>query len=246
MSGMVFACVGKMFKIGTKKNKRGVSMVKVLRSVMLVLGVAVASFANMVVVDLNNPWSWTNGLESVYTTDGTDYGDVVLIDGIDLNNDTYSDVSFTLTTLNDVDKFYFNVGDFKKFGDNLTISGSGFSYDVADRTEKPTGHKADGDGFYDIVMNFDNPGNLREVTFIVSAGAMNLSVEDFVNSPATDDFGGNYGIYTMAAHLQNIDGNGASIWVGGNEATSSVPEPTTMVLLGISLLTLGLLPKRKK
>lgn len=95
--------------------------------------------------------------------------------------------------------------------------------------------KADGDGFFDIKLDFGNANPQRfgvgESLLYTVTGISGLDVNDFnfvsVNGPV-----GNNG-FVMAAHVQSIGPNGDdSGWV-------TVPEPATLGLLAAALALVG-------
>jgi len=109
--------------------------------------------------------------------------------------------------------------------------------------------KADGDGFYNIVVSFtsaNDPGRLtagETVAFTVT-GALEGSFND-LSAP-----GGGNGTYNSAIHIQGIPTN-CSAWVGNSTSTnasaeagagaacSTVPEAGGLALLASGLMSVG-------
>ncbi len=100
-------------------------------------------------------------------------------------------------------------------------------------------HKADGDGYFDIMIDFDNDGWIRAfnggdiIEYTITLAG--LTADSFVFPSAAD--GAGTGVYVTAAHLLGLGEAGEdSSWV-------TVPEPATICLLGLGAL--GLLRKRR-
>lgn len=113
---------------------------------------------------------------------------------------------------------------------DCTAIGGNLAIDFGDNE-----HKADGDGFFDILITFPTSGSNRlnpteSVTFTMTATG--LTSDSFVDwSCDTCQGAGGNGPFRVAAHVQSTASSGGqSVWI------SEVPEPTTMLLLGTGLL----------
>lgn len=137
-------------------------------------------------------------------------------------------------TLND---FYFN---FDPALDPNSLSFSAVSVVDAVVNGITTGtdaFKADGDGFFDFVFDFQPPGGSNQF----EAGETIVYDISFSSAISAASFnfgsvsGGGAGTFLAAAKIQDINGVGQdSGWIG------AVPEPSTALMLGIGLVGLGL------
>ena len=111
--------------------------------------------------------------------------------------------------------------------------------------------QADGDGLYDIQLDFPPPPGTFTAKFTAGelvtynitytgAGSFDENSFDFLSAPA-----GGHGPFKSAAHVQGIGTDGGqSGWVNDCVPT---PEPSSMLLLGMGLTAAsGMLVRRRK
>jgi hypothetical protein len=94
-------------------------------------------------------------------------------------------------------------------------------------------YKADGDGYYDILIAFDQDGLTKafnggeSVKYTITLASLTANSFDFVSAP-----GGGMGEYKIATHILAPGGvTSQSVW-------ATIPEPATIALLGLGILTL--------
>jgi hypothetical protein len=161
-------------------------------------------------------------------------------------------VDFTLTATNltaaeNVLSLYLNL-DPALYG-TLPVTFGGLaqtgSFDTPSISQGVDAFKADGDGFYDILLSFSSGGNVNKtftqgdiLEYTISAPGLTATSFDFLSAPA-----GGHGPFHLAAHIQNTGGGEDSGWVTDSTGGSLiVPEPTsaTLALLAMSMLLVAL------
>ncbi len=98
--------------------------------------------------------------------------------------------------------------------------------------------KADGDGFYDILLDYPPPGSPKfgaGATSVYLFTLAGITANDF-NLESLCSQGCGNGSFFAAAHVQSIGPNGSgSGWVGSQGSIQLIPEPASLLLMGSGL-----------
>jgi hypothetical protein len=135
---------------------------------------------------------------------------------------------------------------------NLIKTGS---FNTPTISESANTFKADGDGYYDLQLSFTTGENIAK-TF-ANGDTLQYTISGTGISASSFDFesftnGGDSGPFTAAAQIQNTAGasHGGSGWVadstGGNIQPTNVPEPSTMVMVGLGAIALASVRLRRR
>lgn len=107
---------------------------------------------------------------------------------------------------------------------------------------------ADGDGDFDIQFDFPQPPGqgvarftggesiIYDISYVSAISA--FSFESFSN------MGGGQGTFQATAKILRISGNGSG-WIGNATTATVVPEPATGALVGLGLVALALVRRRR-
>jgi hypothetical protein len=137
------------------------------------------------------------------------------------------------------------------FNDDLDVNALNFNRiggSTSATTDISTGSnlfKADGDGFFDILVDFS-----KNVGERMTAGENLLFEISSVNPISSEMFnfgsapGGGNGTWYSAAHVQGINGEDSG-WIGSGPGVA-VPEPSTYLILGSMLGSVMLLAYRRR
>jgi len=139
---------------------------------------------------------------------------------------------------------YFS-GIYLNFDDSQDVRDLDFTHvsgDMATSIDlKRDGYKADGDGRYDILLNFSTSGNNfgagETVVYDISLAGIVASDFNYLSKPS-----GGHGPFVGAAHVQSIGSGGDSGWIAG----TVIPVPAAVWLFGSGLLGLVGVARRKR
>ena len=143
----------------------------------------------------------------------------------------------------DITGMYFNLVD----DTQATLDGLSFAHvsgPAANSTDATTNaHKADGDGFYDILFDFPPPGGQANFhaggISVYNITGIDLTANDFNVFGEAGSGAGNPGPFLSVARFQSTPGGGSD-WVG------AVPVPAAVWLFGSGLLGLVGVARRKR
>lgn len=105
--------------------------------------------------------------------------------------------------------------------------------------------KADGDGYFDFVLNYPTSGTKftdeKKSSYIITGSGLLASMfaDQSVGGPA-----GKTGFYA-GAHVQATPG-GQSGWMGATTVVTAIPEPEVYAMLGVGLGLMGWVGRRKR
>jgi len=163
-----------------------------------------------------------------------------------------------LTNNENIDKLYFNLNSADNptslIFSNFSVALGSFNFPTVD--EGVNGYKADGDGFFDIRLNFGGSGlptwfSQGDVMTCDISGIPNLTAADFVYLSAPS--GSGIGPFNAAVHLVSIfnpnghgDTSGYIGAVGPGPDVQFVPEPATYGLWGLGAGVLVVLRRARR
>ena len=197
--------------------------------------------ARALIIDLDTAFSNFAPGDDGYNAE---YGSVAI-------EDMGNDLKFTITVntdvsgiLADIQYFYFN-SNIEIESADVTLTGSDIVASSVDYNSTDSSHRPDGDGFFDIFLDFGAGvgefGPLQETSFLLQMAGVDLGIEDVLKQ----SYGHNQkGHYTVAAHFQTTSTTAGSEFLGGNPPVDPIPEPATCLLLLSGLI--GMIGVKKK
>jgi hypothetical protein len=155
-------------------------------------------------------------------------------------------VTLTLTALNLTGTEFVTEWDFNSAVDPTTLTIVQNTGPTATISQGSNAFQADGDGLFDIEINFASGppaarfGSGDTATFTITDTTITANTFNLFSAP-----GGGHGPFHTAAHVQGIGTAGNdSGWIGDTGGTGTgtgtpVPEPSSLFLLGGGLVGLG-------
>ena len=150
--------------------------------------------------------------------------------------------SVTLTLTSGLIDSEFYSGIYLNFDDAQDVMDLEFNYVSGDTASsiglQQDAFKADGDGYYDILLSFSTSGNNfgagETVVYDITLAGIVASDFNYLSLPA-----GGHGPFTGAAHVQSIGEGSDSGWI------APIPVPAALWLFGSGLLGLVAVSRRK-
>ena len=159
-------------------------------------------------------------------------------ENIDINTVGLTLEATNLTGSECVSGWYFNLDTGLDADDLLNLSINNKGGPNASISKGIDTYKADGDGYFDILLDFDKTfvkDSVATFEIYFTGGLTDLSF-DFMSAPS----GNSHGPFLSAAHVQSIGSDDEkSGWV------APVPEPATMLLLGFGLVGIAAVGRKK-
>jgi hypothetical protein len=129
-----------------------------------------------------------------------------------------------------------------EFGFNLLGLASQYTFGNFSLPYTPISGSLNGSGGTTFLLTLDDPsGNSRDATNLTSLSftvtkTSNFSLDDFLLAPVSCSNDTLLGCNQLGAHLVALDGGASGVATGDFPPPASVPEPTTVSLVGAGLV----------
>jgi PEP-CTERM motif-containing protein len=184
-------------------------------------------------------------LGGTLTSSAASYGTVTYADGVNTNT---VNVTIALNGSGQkIQEFIFNYNDTKCSNSTaFSLTGDVSTYSINENGTQADGYSA---GKFDVQTPQNGNIGTQPITFNIALAGTNLDPGDF-------NFLDSSGKLYNAVHVGNcgtstcqpngLTNGDASIWLGSAPASTSVPEPASVALLGLGMIGTGVIARRRQ